>query len=97
MLPDHFAVMFDGWSCGSTHYVGVFVTFPSDTYNGSRKILPGLAPMEDETTRDAEENRNFLQSFLSIFDKDSSNPSSLTGENISTNRECSRFFQRRFV
>lgn len=33
--------------------------------------------MEDETTKDAEEKRNFLQFFLFIFDKDSSNVSTL--------------------
>ncbi|ETV74695.1 hypothetical protein H257_10811 [Aphanomyces astaci] len=29
-LPDAFALVFDGWSHGSTHYVAVFATFPSD-------------------------------------------------------------------
>lgn len=84
MLFDRFAVLFDGWSCGSTHYVGFFAKFPSDNYHDYRKVLLGLAPMEDNTAQDEEGNLNFPQFVLSIFDKHSSNVSAFIGENTST-------------
>ena len=38
-LPEQFALVFDGWSCGSTHYVVVFATFPAQNSLGYDKVL----------------------------------------------------------
>jgi hypothetical protein len=30
-IPDKFAICFDGWSAGDTHYIGVFAVFQSSS------------------------------------------------------------------
>jgi hypothetical protein len=49
ILPDKFAIVFDGWTSNQTHYVGVFCTFPSDVSpNGFSKVLLSFSPMGEE-------------------------------------------------
>ena len=31
IMPSKFCIIFDGWTSGDTHYLGVFATFPSDS------------------------------------------------------------------
>ena len=44
-LPKVFCLVFDGWSCGDTHYVGLFATFPAENNIGYRKALLSFSPM----------------------------------------------------
>ena len=30
VIPENFAIVFDGWSNGSTHYVALFVSYPNN-------------------------------------------------------------------
>ncbi|RHZ01858.1 hypothetical protein DYB31_008467, partial [Aphanomyces astaci] len=45
---ESFACVFDAWTCGSTHYVAVFASFPSDSLRGYEKVLLALSPINDE-------------------------------------------------
>ncbi len=39
LLPDKFALFFDGWSAGIDHYVAIFATYPSSNAKGFQSIL----------------------------------------------------------
>ncbi len=46
LLPDKFAIVFDGWSCGDdTHYVAIYATFPYNTRLGIAKFFSGSHPL----------------------------------------------------
>ncbi|ETV65061.1 hypothetical protein H257_18147 [Aphanomyces astaci] len=47
-LPESFACVFDAWTSGSTHYVAVFASFPSDSLREYKNVLLELLPINDE-------------------------------------------------
>ena len=44
-LPGKFALIFDGWSCGSTHYVAVYASYPSESAYGYSTALLSFGPV----------------------------------------------------
>lgn len=86
LLPEKFAVVFDGWSGGDTHYVSIFATFPSEHTMGYDSVLLGCSPMGDEDSLDATEHYRFVEEVLKIFGKSWDNVAALVGDNCSTNR-----------
>lgn len=64
VLPGRFALIFDGWKCGVTHYIRFFATFPSEKKEVYDKFLLGISPMADESTKHAAENQDFLNFLL---------------------------------
>lgn len=69
LLSDKFAVDFDGWAGGGTHYVAVFATFPSDNPNRYEKLLVGVSPMENGTSKNVQNHYELIISVLSVFGK----------------------------
>lgn len=59
-LPERVAVVFDGWSGGNTHYVGVFETYPHKNVIGFRMHLLDLSSMGAEDALDANEHYSFV-------------------------------------
>ncbi|KAH9108067.1 hypothetical protein AeMF1_016685 [Aphanomyces euteiches] len=90
LLPDKFAIVFDGWSLGSTHYVAVFVSFPSSDSIGYQKYLLSFAPINEEVSLNAMSHKKYLEFVLDVFGKTLSNIVVLIGDNCSTNRALSR-------
>lgn len=91
LLPPTFAIVFDGWSTASTHYLSVFASFPSATAdNGYNLRLLAFSPMEDETRLGASEHYEFMTFVLSVFNKSWSNVACLIGDNCNTNKALSR-------
>ncbi len=86
ILPDKFAIVFDGWSCGDTHYVAVYATFPYNTPVGYRKVLLGFSPFEEETSQSAQEHYEYLEFVLSTFKKSFDNVAVLIGDNCNTKK-----------
>ena len=84
ILPNKFALIFDGWSSGDSHYVGVFVTFMEK--NVRKQFLIAMSPMEDETTQSAAEHKEFLTKTLRLYGKSLDNVCALIGDNCSTNK-----------
>lgn len=85
-LPDIFALCFDGWSSGQTHYVALYATFPSsETGCGWDKVLLALSPMGDETSQNADEHIQFIDRSLEFFGKSRSNVVALIGDNCAVN------------
>eukprot|EP00171_Calliarthron_tuberculosum_P004916 IDg4916t1 len=89
-LPSRFCIVFDGWSCVDTHYLGVFATFSGTNGTGFERVLLTFSPMGDETRLDAEEHKEFLTFTLSLYGKNWSNVVALVGDNCSVNKKVSR-------
>ena len=72
LLPKRFAIMFDGWSEGSssTHYVAVVAVCPpekdSDPAIVRRQYLLGFSPVLDESNLTAESHLDFIKYDLSL-------------------------------
>ncbi len=50
LLPDRFALIFDGWSTSSTRYSSVYTSIPSQNSLGYETYMMGFSPLDDETT-----------------------------------------------
>ncbi|KAH9142373.1 hypothetical protein AeRB84_013546 [Aphanomyces euteiches] len=90
LLSDKFAIVFDGWSLGSTHYVAVSVCFPSSDSIGYQKYLQSFAPINEEDSLNATSHKKYLEFVLDVFGKTLSNIVVLICDNCSTNRALSR-------
>ena len=44
ILPDKFAIVFDGWTGGDAHYIALFATFPDKPEKGYSKVLLAFTP-----------------------------------------------------
>ncbi|RHZ25905.1 hypothetical protein DYB26_007287 [Aphanomyces astaci] len=89
-LPESFAIVYDGWTSGSTHYVAMFATFPNDSHRGYEKILLAMSPMNEEDSLSAAAHVQYLDFVLGVYGKDRENVVALIGYNCSTNRAFSR-------
>ena len=67
LLPEKIALVFDGWSSDSTHYLAVFATFPSANERVFSQRLLTMSPMGDETTLSASEHYEFLSYLLGLY------------------------------
>ncbi|RHY05928.1 hypothetical protein DYB37_012316 [Aphanomyces astaci] len=85
MLPNSFAIVFDGWSIGSTHYVAIFATFPTDDAIGYKKVLLSFSPINDEDSLSAIAHYDYLSFVLEVYGKNMSNVVALIGDNCSVN------------
>ena len=60
-----FALVFDGWSEDSTHFIGLFIIYPGKEHTADPEIhLLAFAPLLDETNFTAENHVNFMKSTL---------------------------------
>lgn len=66
LLSRCFAGVLDGRTGGSTHYIGVFATFPLCSSIGYRKVIILIYPMEDHTTRNANQHTECIDFVLLI-------------------------------
>lgn len=89
-LPKLFCIIFDGWSAGDTHYLGVFATFAAGNKEGYERVLLTFSPMGDETSLTAEEHKAFLTFILGIYNRSWHNVVALVGDNCNTNKCISR-------
>ncbi|RHZ39796.1 hypothetical protein DYB31_005002 [Aphanomyces astaci] len=89
-LPESFACVFDAWTCGSTYYVAVFASFPSDSLHGYEKVLLALSPMNDEDSLSAAAFLDFFDFVLDVYGKQRRNVVALIGDNCATNRAFTR-------
>lgn len=97
LLPNTFALVFDGWSCHDTHYLSIFATYPSSTERGFSQVLLAFSPMGDEEKLDANEHLQFTSFVLSLFGNNWGNVCALIGDNCSTNKAFSRTAGRKFI
>ena len=70
MLPSQFAIMFDGWSSGGTHFLAVFAVFPdAESERGYNRVLLSFAPLHDEEHLDANSHWDSVYEILAFFGK----------------------------
>ena len=70
LLPSRFAVIFDGWSAGTTHYVAVFASFPDiSKEHGYETVMLAFSPFDDETSQSANNHFEYLEFVLGVYDK----------------------------
>jgi hypothetical protein len=86
LLPDVFALVFDGWSLHGTHFLTVFATWPDHNKEGgySRAML-SFSPLIDEEHLDADSHKDF------------SNVACIIGDNCATNLSMARKTRLHFV
>ncbi|GMF23083.1 unnamed protein product [Phytophthora fragariaefolia] len=77
-----FGIMWDGWSCGSRHFVAVFAVYHGP--DGPMERLIGLALTEDAQTTDAQ--IELMQGVLTIYNKDTTMIKFVVGDNCATNQ-----------
>jgi hypothetical protein len=86
-LPSQFALEFDGWTSGDTHYVALFASYMR---NGVHKeTLLALAPLLDEECLGAEQHIDFIKATLELYKKALDNVVAFIGDNCATNRKIS--------
>ncbi len=87
LLPDKFALVFDGWSDDSTHFVGVFASYPSKSEKLKYQMhLLGFSLVEEECHLDTREYVDYLARVLELFGKPLSNVCCLVGDKANLNK-----------
>lgn len=97
ILPDRFAVMFDGWPGGDTQYMSVFVWFPAHRRCGFDSVVLVMAPMEDADFFSVEEHYEFPKLILSVYEKSIKNVVAFVGDNTIKNRTFACWIGHFFV
>ncbi|KAE9215276.1 hypothetical protein PF004_g14804 [Phytophthora fragariae] len=75
-------IMWDGWSCGTRHYVAVLVVYHGP--NGPIERLIGLSPAEDGQTADAQ--IEIMAAILEVYGKTTRMIKFVVGDNCVTNQ-----------
>lgn len=86
LLPPKIALVFDGWTAGTTHYFAVFASFPSDSNLGYDVRLLAFSPMGDECHLNAEEHVKFITYILGLYEKTWDDVCCIIGDNCNTNK-----------
>lgn len=89
LLPQTFAIVFDGWTAGTTHYLGVFASFPQQDGTAYSTRLLGFSPIGDEISLSAEEHIEYLRYVLELFQFTFENVICIIGDNCNTNKSIS--------
>lgn len=77
-----FGIMFDGWSSGQYHFVGVLAVYCVNDVRYERLI--GLSPLEDGQTADA--HIDHLDRILDVYGKHKSQVTFIVADNCATNQ-----------
>ena len=97
ILPDKFAVIFDGWTANQTHFVGLFATFPSTATCGYDCVLLGFSPFENEESLSARAHLEYVTYVLGLFNRSLSNVVAFVGDNCSTNTSFASMVSGHYV
>ena len=69
ILPSKLALVFDGWTHGSFHFIAVFASYTYDNSQGFTTRLLALSPLNDESHLNSEEHIEFSAFVLNLFGK----------------------------
>lgn len=87
LLPEKFALMFDGWTDSSTHFVALFATFLKD--NEYYELLLACAPLVKEDDLGADQHLSFVKETLKLYGKSMDNVICYIGDNCPVNQRLS--------
>jgi hypothetical protein len=85
-LPDKFALVFDGWSEDSTHFIGIFAVYFDKVKGGNMRHLLAFTPLLDETDLSANSQSALIVDTLELYGRNISNLVCIIGDNCSTNK-----------
>lgn len=85
-----FGVMWDGWTHGTTHYVGIYGVCYAD--GKRRERLLSLSPLEDGS-QDAEVHIEMFKRVLALYNKDISMVAFLVADNCATNQRIATLLE----
>jgi hypothetical protein len=98
VLPNKFALVFDGWTDSSKHFTAVFATFPDETKSMSyQRILLSFSPYENEGNLSAESLKDHLLFVLSLYEKNMNNVVCLIADNCNTNAAAASMLKIFFI
>ncbi|GMF58677.1 unnamed protein product [Phytophthora fragariaefolia] len=83
-MPDSIGIMFDGWSTGSTYYVGVYAIYVVE--NSPRRVLLAFAPLLEKNDFGADAHITFITETLAVFGKRPDCLRFIVGDNCTTNQ-----------
>jgi hypothetical protein len=87
MFATCFALVFDGWSEASRHFIGMYIVYPAKEYDADPVMnLLAFAPLHDETNFTAENHANFIEATLRWYSLSADRLFCLIGDNCSTNK-----------
>lgn len=92
-LPEKFAIVFDGWSEDSTHFLGIFASFALDQQETIKRQLLAFAPLLDETDLSAESQSALIVDTIEFYGKNISNIVCIIGDNCSTNKAVANILE----
>ena len=72
-IPETIAILIDGWSKGSIHFVGLFASFTSDNANGYECVMLAFAQLLSETSFTARDHYEFVSWVLQGYGKNLDN------------------------
>ncbi|RLN32399.1 hypothetical protein BBJ28_00018242 [Nothophytophthora sp. Chile5] len=81
-MGDSFGLMFDGWSCGTLHFVAIYGIFERD----GRLQQPLLSLSHAEHGQTADAHIEMIDSVLNVYTKDTGMVLFVTGDNCATNQ-----------
>ena len=85
-LSDKFVLVIDGWTHGSTHFIGLFASYKDNNKNGYHTALLGLSPMMSETFFTAADHIELIQYVLNVFNKSLTNVVVIIGDDAEVNK-----------
>ena len=85
-LPERFGLIFNGWSAGTHHYVGVFAVYPEGMEMKRKKVMLAMDTLLDETNQNAANHVEFLVDVLQSYNKSLENVLFICGDNCNTNK-----------
>ena len=83
-LPEKFSLIIDGWTCSSTHFVGLFASYSS--VQGYSTAMLAFSPLANETSFTAHDHLDFIEYVLGVYGKSVINLIAITGDNAEVNR-----------
>ena len=86
-LATSYALVFDGWSEASKHFIGMYIVYPAKEVDADPVLhLLAFAPLHDETNFTAENHANFIRATLNWYSLSADRLFCLIGDNCSTNK-----------
>ena len=82
-LTDEFSLIIDGWTSGSTHFVGLFASYPS--HHGNSTVLLAFPPLQSEISFTAQDHFEFIEYVLGIYGMSVDNLVAISGDNAEIN------------
>ena len=94
-LPDKLAIAFDGWSTGSTHYVGKMATVPTESSNETMLLV--FTPLMDEKCLNSAEHCRLIEETLELYGKDLDNVVAFICDNCELNKSICDTFNKPMI